>query len=101
MLLTLTICFQKRDVHTQCTYIMLETVTYYNFNKSNVCVLMLDATKAFDRVNYCKLLNELLKHDISLFVLILLVYMYTSQILRVKWGHAVSNYFSVRNGVEK
>ena len=38
----------------QCTYSMLETVNYYNFNKSNVFVLMLDASKAFDRVNYCK-----------------------------------------------
>ena len=31
---------------------MLETVNYYNLNKSNVFVLMLDASKAFDRVNY-------------------------------------------------
>ena len=30
---------------------MLETINYYNFNKSNVFVLMLDASKAFDRVN--------------------------------------------------
>ena len=47
---------------------MLETVNYYNFNKFNVFVLMLDASKAFDRVNYCTLFNELLKRDISLFV---------------------------------
>ena len=26
--------------------------------------------------------------------------MYTSQTLRVKWGHAVSNCFTVRNGVK-
>ena len=32
------------------------------------------------------------------FVLRLLVYMYTSQTLRVKWGHAVSNCFNLRNG---
>ena len=73
-------------------------VNYYKFNKSNVFVLMLDAGKAFDRVNYCKLFNELLKRDISLFILRLLQYMYTSQTLRVKWGHAVSNCFTVRNG---
>ena len=45
----------------QRTHSMLETVNYYNFNKSNVFVLMLDASKAFDRVNYCKLFGELLK----------------------------------------
>ena len=29
----------------------------------------------------------------------LLVFIYTSQTLRVKWGHAVSNCFTTRNGV--
>ena len=56
--------FKKGMSTTQCTYSMLETVNYYNFNKSNVFVLMRDASKAFDRVNYCKLLRELLKRDI-------------------------------------
>ena len=54
---------------------------------------MLDASKAFDIVNYCKLFNELLMRDISPFVVRLLVYMYTSQTPSVKWGHAVSNCF--------
>ena len=48
---------------------------------------MLDAIKAFDTVNYCKLFRELLKRCISPIVLRLLLYMYTSQTLRVKWGH--------------
>ena len=72
---------------------MLVTVNYYNFNQSNVFVLMLDASKAFDKVNYCKLFNVLLKRDISPIVLILLLYIN-------KWGHAVSNCFTVRNGVK-
>ena len=62
---------------------------------------MLDASRSFDRVNYCKLFNELLMRYISPFVLRLLVYMCTRQTLRVKWGHAVSNCFTVRNGVKQ
>ena len=80
---------------------MLETVNYYNFNKSNVFVLMLDDSKAFDRVNYCTLFRELLKRYISPIVLRLLLYMYTSQTLRVKWWHTVSNCLTVRNGVKQ
>ena len=57
---------------------------------------MLDASKAFHRVNYCKLFGELLKRDTSPIALSLLIYVYTSQTLRVKWGHAVSNYFTVK-----
>ena len=62
---------------------------------------MLDASKTFDWVNYWKLFNELLKSDISPIVLRLLLYMYTIQTLRVKWGRAVSNSFNVRNGVKQ
>ena len=62
---------------------------------------MLDVSKAFDKVNYCKLFRELLKRDISPIVLRLLLFMYTSQTLRVKWGHAVSNCFTVSNGVKQ
>ena len=38
----------NRDVHNA----VLETVNYYNFDKSNVVVLILDASKASDNVNY-------------------------------------------------
>ena len=62
---------------------------------------MLDDSKAFDIVNYCKLFRELLKCDILPIVLRLVLYMYTSQTLRVKWGHTVSNCFTVRNGVKQ
>ncbi len=46
---------------TECTFTMLETISYYNFNHTNVYALFLDATKAFDRVHYGKLFKELCK----------------------------------------
>ena len=61
---------------------------------------MLDASKAFDRVNYCKLFATLLKRNISSIVLRLLLFMYTHQSLRVKWGSTLSKQFSVMNGVK-
>ncbi len=42
--------FKSNLSTTQCTFCMMETVNYYNFNRSNVYVLLLDATNAFDRV---------------------------------------------------
>ena len=45
--------FKKGLSTTQCTFSMLEIIDYYNFNKSDVGVLLIDASKAFDRVNYC------------------------------------------------
>ena len=43
--------FKKGTSTTQCTFSMLETIDHYNFMKSNEFVLMLDASKAFVRVN--------------------------------------------------
>ena len=80
---------------------MLEIIAYYNFNKSDVGVLLLDASKDFDIVNYCKLFNEILKRNISPVLLRLLLYMYTTQSLRVKWRDATSPQFTVMNGVKQ
>ncbi len=40
---------------TESTFTILETISYYNFNHTNVYALFLDTTKAFDRVHYGKL----------------------------------------------
>ncbi len=47
--------FKEGFSTTQCTYVVNETISYYNFHKTKVNVLMLDASKAFDGVKYCKL----------------------------------------------
>ncbi len=62
--------FKAAVSSTQCTIDFKETVNpinHYNFNKSIVFVLLLDAIKAFDRVIYCKLklFKELIKRNIG------------------------------------
>ena len=66
--------FKQTMSTNHCTYVMMETISYYNANDSNVYALMLDASKAFDRVNYCKLFRVLLKRKVSPLVLRLLLY---------------------------
>ena len=53
--------FKKGSSTTQCTFVVNEVINYYTNNKSNVYSLFLDASKAFDRVNYVKLFNLLLE----------------------------------------
>ena len=92
----------KADMSTTlCTYVMMETVSYYNAQRSNVYVLMLDASKAFDRVNYGKLFRTLLSRHMSPLVLRLLLYMYTKQRLQVRWGNHTSEQFAACNGVKQ
>ena len=93
--------FKKNLSTTQCTFIMLDILDYYIFSKSSINLLTLDASKAFDRVNYCKLFATLFKRDISPIVLRILLFMYAHQSLRVKWGSTLSKQFSVMNGVKQ
>ncbi len=58
---------------------MLETISHYNYNGNNGNVLLLDATKAFDRVHYCKLFKLLIDKSMSPLVIRLLIFMYTNK----------------------
>ncbi len=93
--------FKPKTSTTHCTYVLLETVQYYNARGSNVHTLLLNATKAFDRVDYCKLFHVLVQRNMSPVVLRLLLYMYTQQKLQVKWGSHISHQFAATNGVKQ
>ena len=56
---------------------------FWLFN-SSVFVLLLDASKAFDRVNNFTLFTDLLKCEVSPFILRLLLHMYTNHTLCVR-----------------
>ena len=59
--------FKPKSSTTQCTFALLETINYHKQNDSNVYVLLLDATQAFDKVNYIKLFDLLITININPF----------------------------------
>jgi Reverse transcriptase (RNA-dependent DNA polymerase) len=52
--------FKAGHSTSMCTMLLKETLEYYRGNNGTVYCTMLDATKAFDRVEYCKLVRLLL-----------------------------------------
>lgn len=86
---------------TLCTAMVKETVSYFNHEGSNVYGLLLDASKAFDRVNYVKLFDIMLSKGVCPMICRLLLNMYKNQRLRLKWNNAYSDYFTVKNGVKQ
>ena len=84
-----------------CTFAVVETIEYYKSNGSNVHVLLLDASKAFDRVNYIKLFEKKLKKGMCPLTVRLLLNMYTEQKLQVKWNKLLTDKFNVTNGVRQ
>ena len=76
-------------------------LSYYVHKGSNVYGLMLDASKAFYRLNYCKLFDILMKRGVCPTICRLLLYMYTDQSITVRWNSSTSRHFTVTNGVKQ
>jgi Reverse transcriptase (RNA-dependent DNA polymerase) len=62
---------------------------------------MLDATKVFDRVNYCILFKQLIKRNISIVFIRLLLNIYCNHVTRIAWNGSYSSTFDVQNGVKQ
>jgi len=81
--------------------VVKETIEYYNANRSTVYCTMLDATKAFGRVQYCKLFRKLMDRKLRCYSQIFLLSMYTAHRMHVEWNGCHSRWFSVQNGVKQ
>ena len=84
-----------------CTFMVLETIEYYKSRGSKVHMVLLDASKAFDRVNYIKLFDKLIGRGMCLLTVRLPLNMYSNQKLQVKWNSWKSPKFYVTNGVRQ
>ena len=84
-----------------CTMVLKETLSYYNSNQSSVYFTFLDASMAFDRVQYCKLFRLLIRRGLPACIVKILAVLYTSSQVRVLWAGFVSDYFPVSNGVKQ
>ena len=71
------------------------------FGNNSVCLLLLDASKAFDKVSFEMLFELLLQRNVCQRIIILLLYMYVNQKRYVKWANELSEPFTVANGVKQ
>ena len=93
--------FKKGHSTIQCTAIVEEVVNYYKSRNSSAYVLMLDASQAFDRVNYKSLFCTLLNRGLCLLTTRILFNLYSNQLLSIKWGNCISTKFKPSNGVKQ
>ena len=64
--------FKKEHGTTMCSFVVQETVEYFNTRGSPVFACFMDASKAFDRVSHDLLFSVLEERDFSMVVLRLL-----------------------------
>jgi hypothetical protein len=93
--------FKRNSSTTQCTFALLETIQYYLQRDSPVWCMFLDASQAFDNVQYVTLFRRLLQKKLCPRSCWILLKMHTGQAVCVRWGGITSPAFSVRNGVKQ
>ena len=93
--------FKKAHSTVQCTFVVNEVTHLYNSSGSDVYITLLDASRAFDRVDYIKLFRLLISRGICPIVTRFLLKLYTQQHVRVRWGNVCSTSFPVSNGVKQ
>ena len=76
--------FKKGHSTNQCSFIVNEVVQYYRNNDSNIYLTLLDASNAFDKVNYNKLFQLLIQKGMCPLYCKFLATLYTSQLLNGK-----------------
>ena len=93
--------FKAKCSTNLCSVILKETMSYYVNNNSMVFCTFLDATKAFDRIRYCKLFRLLSDRGIPPCIIRILLGFYTHNLVRVVWNGILSDYFLAVNGVKQ
>ena len=79
-----------------------ETIQYYYSNGAKpVYILLLDASKAFDKLSFYTLFNNLLDKKMCPRTVKLLFYMYTNQSSYVTWYNNCSETYIISNGVKQ
>ena len=92
--------FQKKNSTTMCTWLVNQTVNYFNNRNTPVFSCFLDLTKAFDLVSFYKLFHKL-KDKIGSIFIRLLAYIYIFQTCCVDWYGTKSNSFNVSCGIRQ
>ena len=92
----------KKDVGcSNAIFAVRQVIEYFNERGSNVYVAALDASKAFDRVNFYKLFSSLIHCGLPVHIIDSIVNWYSKLSIVVRWCGQLSAALSVLSGVRQ
>ena len=93
--------FKAHHSTDTCIYLLKEMLNYYSLSGSPIFLCFVDVRKAFDRVNYLKLLLKLRERGTPAYLIAILHFWFKSQKFCVNWGGSLSRYFGSSNGLRQ
>ena len=93
--------YKTKSSTVMCSTALTEIIEYYVRRKTPVYVLLIDASKGFDRVSHIKLFNTLQVHGVCPLIIRVLYNMYINSDMQVRWKSELSNVFPLMNGVKQ
>ena len=79
---------KRIEVRTElCIHTLREYIELYRKRSTTVFVTLLDASKAFDRLNHRLLFKKMIKRKVPLFIVKLLIVWYSLQRIHIRWRH--------------
>ena len=92
----------QSDVSTSmCTWVAVESISYFLRNGSDVYTCLMDMSKAFDTVQHSHLFRKLLEQGMPAIVVRYVLVSYKHQKANVRWNGVESRYFDIGNGVKQ
>ena len=77
---------------------MKETISHYNYEKSDVYCGMIDCSKAFDKINWKILLGKLSESDLPKVFVDIVLAMYDNSFVRTRFNGTQGEFWKVGNG---
>ena len=93
--------FKAKHSTDMCIFTVKTLVKYYTDQMTPVYTCLLDASKAFERVNHWTLFAKLIETGAPLLIVRVLLFWYQKQQVCIKWGNSCSTYFTICNGVRQ
>ena len=93
--------FKRKHSTEFCIYTLKEFIDYYKQRSTTIFVTFLDASKAFDKIDFWLLFQKLITKDFPVFIIKILAYWYCHQEMHVRWGSTSTSSFNVSNGVKQ
>ena len=92
--------YKRGSSTAQCSYVALETVSYFLREGSNPIMVALDMTQAFDKCRFDVLFSKL-ETRLPAVIVRTLIFVYERQYAWVRWGSTKSSIFTITNSTRQ